>query len=32
LNGEHDQLDPEEIETKVGYPYIIKPVDGVQSS
>ena len=32
LNGEHDQLDPKEIEEKVGYPYIIKPVDGVQSS
>ena len=32
LNGEHDQLDPQEIEEKVWYPYIIKPVDGVQSS
>lgn len=32
LNGEHDQLDIDEIEEKVGYPCIIKPVDGVQSS
>jgi len=32
LKWEHDELDVEEIENKIWYPYIIKPIDGVQSS
>lgn len=32
LKGTPEELDIEEIEEKVGYPFIIKPVDGLQSS
>lgn len=32
LEGTPEELDLQEIEEKVGYPFIIKPIDGVQSS
>lgn len=32
LKGEHDQLDIDEIEKKIWFPCIIKPINGVQSS